>query len=85
MALATAAPMIPSTIFITSPVSLFMNCSASQPAMPRQPTRNAANDNGCNPAYLWIIHGPSSSNGPTGNLSNLGSLNDRSLAGNAIF
>jgi hypothetical protein len=34
MALATAAPMIPSTIFISSPMSLFMNCFASQPAIP---------------------------------------------------
>src|SRR5262245_34673498 len=34
MALATAAPTMPSTIFITSPISLFMNCSASQPATP---------------------------------------------------
>src|SRR5262249_52356354 len=34
MALATAAPMIPSTIFIKSPISLFINCSASQPATP---------------------------------------------------
>src|SRR4029450_10532968 len=34
MALATAAPIIPSTIFIRSPISLFMNCSASQPATP---------------------------------------------------
>src|SRR5215467_9157599 len=34
MALATAAPTIPSTIFITSPISLFINCSASQPATP---------------------------------------------------
>jgi hypothetical protein len=34
---------------------------------------------------LWIIHGPSSSNGLTGNLSNLDSLKDRSPAGNTIF
>jgi hypothetical protein len=33
IALATAAPTMPSTIFITSPMSLFMNCSASQPAI----------------------------------------------------
>jgi hypothetical protein len=32
--LATAAPMMPSTMFITSPIWLFMNCSASQPAIP---------------------------------------------------
>src|SRR4029077_12998919 len=34
MALAIAAPTMPSTIFITNPISLFMNCSASQPAIP---------------------------------------------------
>src|SRR5262245_1038249 len=34
MALAIAAPTTPSTIFINSPISLFMNRSASQPANP---------------------------------------------------
>src|SRR5271165_2134543 len=34
MALAIAAPTIPSTIFISNPISLFMSCSASQPAIP---------------------------------------------------
>src|SRR5271167_4553 len=34
IALAIAAPTIPSTIFISNPISLFMNCSASQPAIP---------------------------------------------------
>src|SRR5436309_828733 len=34
MALAIAAPTMPSTIFISSPILLFMNCSASQPAIP---------------------------------------------------
>src|SRR5208337_4992552 len=34
MALAIAAPTMPSTIFISNPISLFMNCSASQPAIP---------------------------------------------------
>src|SRR5215831_8914649 len=32
--LATAAPMMPRTMFITRPVWLFMNFSASQPATP---------------------------------------------------
>src|SRR5262245_21527818 len=32
-ALATAAPTMPSTTFIRSPILLFMNCSASQPAL----------------------------------------------------
>jgi hypothetical protein len=34
MALAIAAPTTPSTIFISIPILLFMNCSASQPAIP---------------------------------------------------
>ena len=34
MALEIAAPTMPSTIFIGNPISLFMNCSASQPAIP---------------------------------------------------
>src|SRR6266446_6673129 len=34
MALAIAAPTMPSTIFMISPMLLFMNCSASQPAIP---------------------------------------------------
>src|SRR6266446_4171660 len=34
MALAIAAPTMPSTIFMIIPMLLFMNCSASQPAIP---------------------------------------------------
>jgi len=34
MALAIAAATTPSTMFINNPVSLFMNCSAGQPAIP---------------------------------------------------
>jgi hypothetical protein len=33
MALAIAAPTMPSTMFMISPRLLFMNCSASQPAI----------------------------------------------------
>jgi hypothetical protein len=40
LALAIAAPTMPSTIFMISPMLLFMNCSASQPAIP--PTMMAA-------------------------------------------
>src|SRR5262245_33808601 len=32
--LATAAPTMPRTMFMTRPIWLFMNCSASQPAIP---------------------------------------------------
>jgi hypothetical protein len=34
MALPIAAPTMPSTILISKPVSLFMNCSANQPGIP---------------------------------------------------
>ena len=50
MALAIAAPTTPSAIFNSNPVSLFMNCSASQPAIP--PMIMAATN-------FWVSHGSS--------------------------
>src|SRR5262245_12609461 len=47
--LATAAPMMPITMFIARPIWLFMNCSASQPS-------DSANDNGGDPTDLLFFH-----------------------------
>ena len=64
MALATAAPIDTEyDIHQNRPISLFMNCSASQPA-------NSANDNGCDPTTCGSFMARPLK-WPQGNLSNI--------------